>query len=71
MILKTIYGMPWQNKYRIFPSFSTVASTSSLTEFAIAALHAKPDDAVVELDASVDVYDYIAQTSTEVNRCFK
>ncbi|PIK46251.1 putative deoxyribonuclease-1 [Apostichopus japonicus] len=46
--------------------FQHKTSTSSLTEFAIAALHAKPDDAVVELDASVDVYDYIAQTSTEI-----
>ncbi|XP_071826041.1 deoxyribonuclease-1-like [Apostichopus japonicus] len=45
--------------------FQHKTSTSSLTEFAIASLHAKPDDAVVELDASVDVYDYIAQTSTE------
>ncbi|WP_223119954.1 endonuclease/exonuclease/phosphatase family protein, partial [Salmonella sp. S146_54837] len=37
----------------------------TLKEFAIAALHAKPDDAVNELNATVDVYDYIAQQSTK------
>ena len=50
---------PSEFRIPILKSFETIILVSALSEFAIAGIHVKPDDAVIEVDYLSEVYDDI------------